>query len=268
MMDLPLTRKACGRQAAERHDRFNAAYDNGGPACTVAAAERLTGIQVDNVLVVDFTGFEKIVNALGGLKVCLRHPVYDRNALLDLPAGTRKVGGKDALALMRARKAFGNRSDIGRTARQQYLITQIVTQVRARGLLSNPARLYRIASAATRSLTTDKNLGSVDALLDLATQVSGVEEKRIHLTTLPWLPDPANPTVTVVIDEDTARPLLRAMTRDEEPGVRRPTPTASPAVTPGSDEQPTTTTTTAAPATTTSTTTDPSVTDTFCDVNP
>jgi LCP family protein required for cell wall assembly len=268
-MDLPLSKKACGRQPSDRRGMFNVAFEVGGPVCTVAAAERLTGLQVDNVLVVDFSGFRRIVDAIGGLRVCLNHAVHDRKALLDLPAGTRKLGGKDTLALMRARKSLGDKSDIGRTARQQYLLTETVAQVRSGGLLHKPAKLYRVASAATKSLTTDKGLGSVDALLDLAEQLSGVEEDRIHLTTLPWLPDPQNPENTIVMDEEKAAPFLRSMDRDQEPGVKRTKPAATATTTPPQPGEPTPTERPAKkqPTTTTTTATDPTVKDLFCDVS-
>jgi LCP family protein required for cell wall assembly len=263
VMELPLTKKVCGRQAYDHANRFNEAFQAGGPACTVAAAERLTGLRVDNVLAVDFEGFKKLVDALGGVRVCLNHPVHDTDSLLDLPGGRQKLGGEAALSLMRARHSLGNGSDIGRTARQQYLITQTAQQVRSGGVLRNPAKLYRVATAATRALTADEGLASVDSLMDLAEQVSGVAPSRIHLTTVPWLPDPNDPENTVVVDEAKARPLLRAMKDDTEPGAPRGGRTTG-STTPTDPSSPTTTTTTKA-ATPITTTTDPSVKDVFCE---
>lgn len=268
VMVLPLNKKACGNQAAERSARFNEAFEVGGAACTVAAAERLTGLRVDNVLSVDFEGFKKLVDALGGVRVCLNHAVQDTDALLDLPAGKQKLGGEATLSLMRARHSLGNGSDIGRTARQQYLITQTAQQVRSGGVLRNPAKLYRVASAATKALTADQGLASIDSLLDLAQEVSGVNADRIHLTTLPWLPDPNNPQVTVVKDEDKAAPVLRAMKNDLEPGAAPTEPTTSASSTPTTSSDPGSTgtpTTTKPLVTSTTKTTDPSVKDVFCE---
>lgn len=270
VMLLPMVKKVCGKHTNDWRGRFNEAFEEGGPACSVAAVERLTGVSVDNVLAVNFTGFADIVDAIGGVTVCLNQRVYDTDAQADVPAGTHTLDGMDTLSLMRARHTLGNGGDISRTARQQYLIKLTATQLRQGGVLKSPSKLYQVAQAATRSLSADSELASIDGLLDLAKEVSGVTARRIHLTTLPWLPDPANPMVTVVMDDDKAAPLFEDILDDHEPGTPDTTTTTSPDASPTPGATTTkprrTTTTTTTPRTTTTTTTDPSVDETFCDV--
>lgn len=66
---------------------------NGGPGCSVEAVESLTGIRIDHFVELDFSGFRTVVDAMGGLPVCLPEPLRDTHAGLDLPAGQQTVNG-------------------------------------------------------------------------------------------------------------------------------------------------------------------------------
>lgn len=81
--------------------RWNDNFNQGGPACTVKTLEGLTGIYVDHVTVVDFGGFQAMVDGLGGVDVCLPEAVSDPDAQIDLPAGRQRLDGKEALGYVR-----------------------------------------------------------------------------------------------------------------------------------------------------------------------
>ena len=94
----------------------------GGPACSVRAVETLSNVHIDHFVQLDFDGFASMVNALGGVNVCLDKAMVDPDAKLNLPAGKQKLNGKDALALARTRHAVGDGSDIGRLGHQQVVM--------------------------------------------------------------------------------------------------------------------------------------------------
>jgi anionic cell wall polymer biosynthesis LytR-Cps2A-Psr (LCP) family protein len=183
----------------------------------VVTAEKLTGLPIQHVIAVNFKGFIDVIDNLGGLKVCLKAPINDPKSHLNLKGGTQTLDGTQALALARARKTLGDGSDISRTHRQQYIIHQLAAQVKASNLLTDPAKAYDVASALTKSLTTDTQLGTVQALASLGLELRDVQSSHIHLITLPWKPDPNNPNVTVVIDPKAAAGPLLAMSKDIEP---------------------------------------------------
>src|SRR3954469_16673490 len=107
---------------------WNDAFNIGGPGCTVRQFEQLTNVPVDHFLVVDFNGFKGMVDAIGGVEVCLPHAVDDTVAHITLPAGTHTFSGDEALDYVREREALGNGSDIGRMKRQQAFVASMAHQ--------------------------------------------------------------------------------------------------------------------------------------------
>lgn len=193
MVQLPSCTESNGAASAPQLGMFNSAYTIGGAACTVKTVESISGLTVDHVLVVDFTGFKKIVDAIGGVPVTLDKAVDDPASHLNLPAGTTVVNGEQALAFVRARHTLGNGSDIGRMGRQQQFLNAALDTLTSDGTLNDPAKLYKVLDAATKSLTTDPALGSLSALASFAMDVKRVPRQNITYLTVPWQwyrPDP------------------------------------------------------------------------------
>lgn len=180
MVDVP----ACGGAQA-RFAQFNSAFQQGGAACTIRTVESLTDLRVDHHLVVDFRGFTKLVDAVGGVEVCLPRAVRDRQADLDLPAGRRTLGGADALGYVRARHGLGDGSDTGRMNRQQVFLGSLVKKLRSNGVLLNPAKLFPVLDAATSSLTADSGLDSLTELYELVRSVRNIPEGDVRFLTVP-----------------------------------------------------------------------------------
>jgi LCP family protein required for cell wall assembly len=171
---------------------WNEAFNIGGPGCTVRQFEQLTGVRVDHYVVVDFNGFKSMVDAIGGVDVCLPHAVDDRVAHITLPAGTHKFTGDQALNYVREREALGNGSDIGRMKRQQAFIASMAHQAISADTLANPIHLAKFIDAATKSLTLDPDIGSISKLVGLAYQFRHIGLDHIQFVTTPWEPDPSN----------------------------------------------------------------------------
>ena len=165
---------------------------NYGPACSVSAVESLTGVHLDHFVEVNFEGFMSIVDALGGVNVCLPKAMKDSKANLDLPAGQQTVNGTDALALARTRHAVGDGSDIARLGHQQMVMSAIVQQATSKETLARPDRLYSFLDAATKSLTVDTGLSSLADLTALAARAQAVPSDEITFMTMPWQTAPQN----------------------------------------------------------------------------
>ncbi|MGH3509149.1 MAG: LCP family protein [Nocardioidaceae bacterium] len=193
MVQRPACTMADGSVDPAGLDMFNAAFSIGGPTCTVKTVEALTHIRIDHFVEVDFNGFRGMVDAIGGVEVCLPYAVNDDVGHITLPAGTHTFDGFQSLQYVRERHAFSGGSDIGRTYRQQAFLASMANKVISAGTLLNPIRLYKFLDAATKSLTTDTGLNSVAKLASFAEQVKGIDRKNIQFMTVPTGAYPPNP---------------------------------------------------------------------------
>ncbi|MGK5630702.1 LCP family glycopolymer transferase [Streptomyces sp. URMC 123] len=188
MVDIPDCRRQDGSTATPRFAQFNSAYETGGAACAIRTVERMTGIRIDHHLIVDFSGFKRMVDAVDGVEICLTRPMKDGEARLNLPAGRQTLRGEQALAYVRARYSLGDGSDTDRIQRQQDFLGALVKKVHSNGVLLNPARLYPVLDAATSSLTTDAGLASLRDLYDLVRVMRNVPTEQVQFLTVPRRP--------------------------------------------------------------------------------
>ncbi|MFI1017638.1 LCP family protein [Streptomyces sp. NPDC020965] len=194
MAQIPSCRRTNGDGGRTRAQfaQFNSAFEVGGAACTIRTVEKMTGVRIDHHMVVDFSGFKKMVDAVDGVEMCLKKPIDDKAAHLKLAAGKQTLNGEEALGYVRARKSIGNGSDTERMDRQQQFLASLVKKVQSNGVLLNPARLYPVLDAATRSLTTDPGLDSLRDLYDLTRSVRSVPTEKVQFLTVPRRPYIAN----------------------------------------------------------------------------
>ncbi|CAM5450803.1 MULTISPECIES: LCP family protein [Streptomyces] len=212
--DTLVTRPSCpltsGSTAPAYGAMFNSAYAVGGPVCAVKTVETLTGVRMDHYLEIDFSGFAKLVDALGGVDVTTGQDIDDDKSHLRLKAGTHHLDGKQALALARTRHGIGDGSDLGRIGLQQTLVKALLEQMAGAGLLSDPARLYQVADAVTTSLTTDTGLNSLNELVSLGRSLKGLTADRVRTVTMPVVTAPSDPN-RVVAQEPAADDLWASL---------------------------------------------------------
>jgi LCP family protein required for cell wall assembly len=170
----------------------NDSLNHGGPGCTVATWEKLTGIHIDHFMMVDFAGVVSMADAIGGVPVCVDRNVYSHTSTghgsgLKLKKGTTSVKGKQALAWLRTRYGFEDGSDIARTKAQHQYMNSMVRQLRENATLTNPNKMRKLAETATKALTVDNGLGTVKKLYDLSMELRKVPTNRITMTTMPWV---------------------------------------------------------------------------------
>ena len=185
MAHVPDCQRPDGSTVKAKFEQFNWAFQFGGAACTIRTVENMTGIRIDHHLIVDFSGFKKMVDAIGGVDVCLAEPVHDKDAQLDLPAGRQKLNGEQALGYVRARETIGDGSDTQRMNRQQDFLGSLIKKVRTNGVLLNPVKLYPLLSAVTSSLTADPGLDSLKELYALVHSLQKTPTGAVHFLTVP-----------------------------------------------------------------------------------
>ena len=223
-----------GERLPARSDKFNEAYARGGPALTVKTVERMSGIRIDHYVEVDFTGFQRMVDALGGVDVCVPRPARDPLAGLDLPAGTSRVEGEQALAFVRARHVFGG-TDIDRIGRQQQFLGAMLDRATSTGVLLRPDRLLQFLDVVSDSVTTDEEFGFGE-MRTLATRMRDLDPARVTFTTLPFSDLDYTPEgyrgSYVRVDAEAARELFRRIRTDtyfDEAPATPPAPAVDPA---------------------------------------
>ncbi|MGW1792499.1 LCP family protein [Streptomyces tubercidicus] len=197
--DTMIKRPDCSKDGKDvpgaRRAMFNTAFEVGGPPCAVKTVESISGIRMDHFLEVDFTGFKKLIDALGGVEVTTSKAIDDNDSHLHLRPGKHTLDGEQALGLVRTRHGVpgGDGSDLGRIQLQQTFIKALMKQVQNVGVLTNPAKLYDIADTATKAVTTDTDLNSVSELTGLAKSLGGIGGENIDMVTLPVTYDTEDP---------------------------------------------------------------------------
>jgi LCP family protein required for cell wall assembly len=186
--------------------QWNEAFALGGEACTIAQFEKMSQLRVDHFVVVDFNGFKSMVDALGGVPVCVPTEVNDPIGKIYLPAGSYEVSGQQALNYVRVRHSIGTTEtgDIGRMKRQQAFLASMVNKAVSAGTLFNPPRLIRFLNAGTKSLTTDPGLSNLRELFDLAREVRSIGLNKVQFFTVPFTsyePDPNRLALAPTSDE-------------------------------------------------------------------
>lgn len=150
--------------------KINAAFNMGGPQLLVRTIESISGIHIDHYAEIGFGGFANVVDAIGGIHVCLKEPLRDPKAGLRLKAGCQDLNGRQALGLVRTRD-FPN-ADLQRVINQRKVFAALMDKATSPGVLLNPFRLLPFVNGIVDSLTVDTNDHSWN-LLALAWSLRG-----------------------------------------------------------------------------------------------
>ncbi|MFI6702788.1 LCP family protein [Streptomyces sp. NPDC050509] len=222
LLDIPPCRLPDGTWTKTQvNTMFNAAFSlgqsaQGNPACTQNTVEHLTGLRVDHTVVVDFKGFAKLTEVVGGVQVCLPQDIYQKDLNPNratrgerlFTQGAQTVSGRQALDYVRIRHGMGDGSDIGRIKRQQAFVAGLLKKVKSDGL--TPTKLLPLANAATRSMTVDPGLGSADKLISFMMSLKDIDLHNTKFVTIPWRYEGAR----VAIVEPDASELWAALKAD------------------------------------------------------
>ena len=174
-------------------EQINSTFAYGGPGCLWETIEQTTGIHLDDFIAMTFVGFERAVDALGGVEVCLPAAVNDPMSGLDLKAGRHHIWGAQAVAFWRTREDLGMGDDLQRIQRDQFLMASLFQGIERSGLLNSPTRMYSVISALTknRNITIDDQL-TLGGLLNIGKDLRGIASDSVQFVTVPWGAYPAN----------------------------------------------------------------------------
>ncbi|MFE1453542.1 LCP family protein [Streptomyces sp. NPDC058735] len=194
-VDIPeCTDPDTGETYPAKNTIINESLQRGGPGCTLATWQNLTGVYIDHWMMVDFAGVVDMADAVGGVPVCVNQNVWDRplsgqrgGSGLKLKAGTHKVQGKQALQWLRTRHAWG--SDPLRAKAQHMYMNAMIRTLKEQNVFTDTGRLMGLAEAGTKALKVSEEIGTVKELYNLGMQLKSVPTSRITMTTMPWIED-------------------------------------------------------------------------------
>jgi LCP family protein required for cell wall assembly len=192
---LPKGKDVRGRQAP-----ISSIFGMGGATCTEKTLESLTGVRIDQTVVIGFGGFARMVDALGGVRLTLPRPVSIPRSGLRLSAGAQRLTGKQALAYVRARHGFGDGSDLDRIPRQQQFLAAFVREAKER-MRANPLWFAKFLALAAGSVETVPKLDA-GGLLTLARGFPA--DASIGFDTVPVHPAPSD-QARLVWDQEGAK---------------------------------------------------------------
>lgn len=189
-------------------DKINASFAVGGAPLLAQTVQNATGVRLDHYAEVEFDGFARLVDAVGGVTMCPPEPISDPLAGIELPAGCQKLDGRNALGYVRTRAT--PRADLDRMVNQRAFMSTLMHRAASPGVLLNPLRWYPMATAAADSLTVDTGAHVWD-LARLALALRG----DLTTTTVPIGEFTGNDSGSVVVwDDATASQLFAALKSD------------------------------------------------------
>ncbi|WP_129842272.1 LCP family protein [Streptomyces sp. RFCAC02] len=150
-----------GRRIPEQERKLNAAYTIEGPWLLARTVEANLDIRIDHYVEIGFGGFANVVDALGGVEMCLDEPIQDKNSGADFEAGCQRMNGTEALAYNRQRyqEAMG---DLGRTQNQQEFLSTLADQAASWSTVLNPFKVYPVLGSVLDALIVDKDMSLWD----------------------------------------------------------------------------------------------------------
>jgi LCP family protein required for cell wall assembly len=189
-------------------DKINASFAFGGAPLLAQTVEQATGVRLDHYAEVEFDGFAGLVDAVGGVTMCLPEPISDPLAGIELPAGCQKLDGRNALGYVRTRAT--PRADLDRMVNQRQFMSTLMHRAASPSVLLNPLRWYPMATAAADSLTVDSGAHVTD-LARLALALRG----DVTTTTVPIGEFTGSDSGSVVVwNEEVANQLFAALKSD------------------------------------------------------
>ena len=192
------------------YNKVNAAYAYGGPKLLIATVQNATGLPINHFMSIGFGGLVNVVNDVGGVQMCLKAPMKDPKAGLNLKAGCQTLNGGQALGFVRTREFA--QGDLQREQDQRVLLKGILAKMTSAGTLANPFAIIPAAGGAASAITVDQGT-------QLTQLVSVAFALRNPVTTVvPLAPDPFATTSAgsvVLWDKTSAQQFFRDLGQDQ-----------------------------------------------------
>jgi LCP family protein required for cell wall assembly len=180
---IPEHLNKAGKTIPATYSKINSAFNWGGAPLLIQTIEEMTELKIDHYIEVNFAGFARVVDSLGGIEVCTKKDIDDPKSHLVLPAGVHTLNGIDALKYVRTRE-FDGMGDIGRMQRQQAFMSSVLKKATSAGVLLNPVTMTNFINSSLSAVTTDEGLKNSD-LITLAKQMKSLATSNVRTLTVP-----------------------------------------------------------------------------------
>jgi LCP family protein required for cell wall assembly len=190
--DLIVPIPSCPREDGKGNNRamsarpLNEAYYYGGLPCVVLTIQELTDVEIPFAGLITFNGVIGMSSVLGGVSVCTNGPIVDKYSGLNIPAaGEWPLEGAEALAFLRSRKSVGDGSDLARISSQQVFMSSLVRKLKSEDTLTDPAKLFRLATTATHSMKLSNSLANVNTIISMAQVLKNLDLSSVKFVQYP-----------------------------------------------------------------------------------
>ena len=180
---IPEHNNSQGKLIPAAYSKINSAYNWGGAPLLIKTLENMSDLRIDHYVELNFVGFVRMVDALGGVEICTKKDIDDPKSHLTLPAGTHVLDGIDSLKFVRTR-VFDGLGDLGRMKRQQEFAGAMLRKATSAGVLLNPVKMVDFINSALDSVVTDEGLSQGD-LLTLGKQLRNLSASNVRTLTIP-----------------------------------------------------------------------------------
>jgi LCP family protein required for cell wall assembly len=228
---VPEHTNAQGKIIPATYSKINSSFNWGGAPLLIETIEQMTDLKIDHYVEINFVGFARMVDSLGGIEVCTKKDIDDPKSHLVLPAGVHTLNGIEALKYVRTRE-FDGMGDIGRMQRQQAFISSVVKKATSIGVLLNPITMTNFINSALDAVTTDEGLTSSD-IIALAKQLKSLSASNVRTLTVPLknLNYNSNGVTASVLWDPVLAPELWDRLREDRAIVDEVIPSPSPSAT-------------------------------------
>lgn len=224
IVDIPACQRTDGSSSKPQRAQFNWAYSIGSQGgdrasavvCTWKTVEKLSGMHIDESIVVDFNGFSSMIDALGGINIYVPTKINDKkNSGLVLEPGCKHFNGKEALAYARVRHGVkgSDGSDIQRIQRQQAVMGIMMRAALQKNMLTSLNQLYGFVGNGLGALTISEGLSSVSQLSGLGWSLQSLKPDELLFLTLPVYEAPFDRN-RVLLSEQKAEPIWDSFIND------------------------------------------------------
>jgi LCP family protein required for cell wall assembly len=204
--------------------KINTAFEGskGGPKLLTQTLENYTGLRIDHYVEIGFGGFASIIDSVGGVDVCVKKAMKDKDAHINLKPGCQELDGTTALGYVRSRKVPGLGDDFGRAERQREVIGLTASNALSWKTFVNPIRYYKIATSGADALTVDDDMGPFDVVsfaLAMRKVTTGGDGVSLGMPV-------SNPNATrrgqsvVLLNETKVKALVKALKAGQTAGLK------------------------------------------------
>jgi LCP family protein required for cell wall assembly len=228
---IPEHKSKSGKLIPAAYSKINSSFNWGGAPLLIQTVEEMTELKIDHYIEINFAGFARIVDSIGGVEVCTKKNINDPKSHLILEAGVHTLNGIESLKYVRTRE-FDGLGDLGRMQRQQAFMSAVLRKATSAGVLLNPITMASFINSSLSAVTTDSELKNSD-LIVLAKQIKSLSTSSVRTLTVPLsnLNYYSNGVTSAVLWDPVLAPQLWTRLREDQAVVDEVVASPSPSST-------------------------------------